>query len=420
MGFASAYLEKRPLFPELIREAPEKETGIIVVVPAYDEPGIVRLLDSLSDCRSVPCKVEVIIVVNAPAEASSDSLENNKLTIKNIESWKRKKINFPFRLFSFISESGAEKGWGVGMARKTGMDEALRRFNKTDNPDGVIMNLDADCLVEQNYFESVYYEFFKNKERKACSVFFEHPLSGSDFNDEIYKSIALYELHLRYYLQGLTIAGFPYLYHTIGSAMGVKAHPYVKAGGMNRRQAGEDFYFIQKLVSAGGFFNLNSTTVYPSPRTSFRVPFGTGASICKLTGTGSPQLDTYNLSAFKELGYFFGMVEKLYNCGDEEFSLIFKSLPAGLRSFIEREEFYGKIKEIRNNTSGITSFKKRFFEWFNMFRIVKYLNYVHAEIFDKKPVVAAASGLLTYTGFIFNSDDPVELVNIFRSLERDH
>ena len=43
MGFASAYLEERALFPELIKEAPDKNTGIIVVVPAYDEPGISKI-----------------------------------------------------------------------------------------------------------------------------------------------------------------------------------------------------------------------------------------------------------------------------------------------------------------------------------------------------------------------------------------
>ena len=55
--------------------------------------------------------------------------------------------------------------------------------------------------------------------------------------------------------------------------MAVKALPYVKAGGMNRRQAGEDFYFIQKLVPSGGYFSLNSTTVYPSPRASDQGSF---------------------------------------------------------------------------------------------------------------------------------------------------
>ena len=148
-------------------------------------------------------------------------------------------------------------------------------------------------------------ELLKKSDRSACSIYFEHPLSGNNYPEAIYKYITLYELHLRYYFQGLAYSGFPYVFHTVGSAIAVKALPYVKAGGMNRRQAGEDFYFIQKLVPAGGYFNLNSTTVYPSPRASSRVPFGTGASIGKLDAGNSSTLLTYNMLAFKELRVFF-------------------------------------------------------------------------------------------------------------------
>ena len=155
MGFASAYLEERALFPEIIKEAPDKNTGIIVVVPSYDEPGIAKLLDSLALCSTIPCRVEVLIVVNAPGDASADSIRNNKLTVENIDIWKRAHSNCFFRLYTIIAEPLPVKGWGVGLARKTGMDEAVRRFNAINNPDGVILNLDADCLVGSNYFVSV-------------------------------------------------------------------------------------------------------------------------------------------------------------------------------------------------------------------------------------------------------------------------
>ena len=48
MGFDSSWLESGALFPVLIDEAPDSSTGIIVVVPAFDEPSILQLLDSLS------------------------------------------------------------------------------------------------------------------------------------------------------------------------------------------------------------------------------------------------------------------------------------------------------------------------------------------------------------------------------------
>ena len=105
MGFASAWLEKRALFPESIIEPPDKETGIIVVIPAYNEPGISKLSGSLASCINPDCKVEVIIVVNARADADEAALLNNRLCIKNIESWKMANINAFFRLYVLMWDS---------------------------------------------------------------------------------------------------------------------------------------------------------------------------------------------------------------------------------------------------------------------------------------------------------------------------
>jgi hypothetical protein len=383
MGFASAYLEERAIFPELIKEAPDKDTAIIVVVPAYDEPGITKMLDSLALCSVPSCRTEVVIVVNAPADASAESIKNNNLVLENIERWKAENHDSFFRLYSVEIRPGHLKEWGVGLARKTGMDEAIRRFSSIGRPDGVILNLDADCLVEMNYFVSVYDE-----------------------------------LHLRYYFQGLKYTGFPYVFHTVGSAIGVRALSYIKAGGMNRKRAGEDFYFIQKLVPSGGYFSLNSTTVYPSPRPSFRVPFGTGASVGKMTGSGEAFLLTYNILAFNELKSFFCRADEYYSGEHHKFSDFYNSLPQGLKSFISEEELSEKLMEIKNNTSDFPAFKKRFFGWFNMFRVVKYLNHVHSAIYEKKSVPAAASELLIEQGLLEMPQDPVRLLSIYRSIEK--
>ena len=417
MGFASAWLKQRAIFPELIDGVPDEKTGIIVVIPSYDEPGIVRVLDSIAACSEPECKVEVIVVVNAPEKADPVSLENNRKTLENIESWKLNNSNCFFRLFSLNIDTKVS-GWGVGLARKTGMDEAVRRFSSIGCADGVILNLDADCTVESNYLDSVCNGLFLKKGRTGCSIYFEHPISGTDFEGSILKSIVLYELHLRFYFQGLAYSGFPYVFHTVGSAFAVKALPYIKVGGMNRKQAGEDFYFIQKLVSSGGWFSLNSTTVYPSPRASSRVPFGTGASISKLTEGTIPALLTYNQAAFTELRQFFSMIEEFYSLTHLEFNECCKTFPGGIKMFLDKEEWLTKMDEIKNNTSGLQSFKKRFFEWFNMFRIVKYLNFVHQELYEKKDVKVSAAELLSKNGVTLQDADSITLLNYFRNLEK--
>ena len=419
MGFASTYLKERALFPQKINEAPDRTTGIIVVVPAYNEPELTKLLDSLANCTEPECKVEVIIVINAPDDATGENLENNKKSIIDTENWKKINSNIFFRLFVFEAEHHFIGGWGVGLARKTGMDEAVRRFNSIDKPDGIILNLDADCTVERNYFLAVSNELLKKDNLAACSIYFEHPLSGNNYPDTIFKYITLYELHLRYYFQGLAYSGFPYVFHTVGSAIAVKALAYIKAGGMNRKQAGEDFYFIQKLVPAGGYFNLNSTTVYPSPRASSRVPFGTGASIGKLNSDNSSTLLTYNMLAFRELRTFFELTDVFFICRNEELHEHFNLIPQGLRLFLDQKEWIDKMMEVKNNTSGIESFKKRFYVWFNMFRIVKYLNYVHLDFFEKKPVDSSASELLEIRGITLDLKEPLDLLLYYRSMEKN-
>jgi hypothetical protein len=73
---------------------------------------------------------------------------------------------------------------------------------------------------------------------------------------------------------------------------------------------------------------------------------------------------------------------------------------------------------IKDNTSGMISFRKRFFGWFNMFKVVKYLNFVHPDVFDKKPVDISALELLELKGINPGLKDPLDLLLYYRSLEK--
>jgi hypothetical protein len=418
MSFATAWLKKNALFPELFREEPDIQTGIIVVIPACNEPGITTLLDSLGECTEPDCKVEVIIIINARAGSDPAIIQSNIESAKKIESWRKQNNSF-LRLFFYNAGEPAIEGWGVGLARKTGMDEALRRFNAVNNPEGVIVSLDADCTVEKNYLISISDELLRRRGQKACSIYFEHPVTGNYFPAGIYRNIIQYELHLRYFVQGLHFCGFPYPFHTVGSAIAVKANSYFKAGGMNRKEAGEDFYFIQKLVAAGGYFALNSTIVFPSPRESARVPFGTGSMMMKMMERSEKTLFTYNIDAFRELKYLFSEIGSIYQSSPAEVFQFFESLPPGMKSFIRVEDWIEKTAEIRRNTSSLQSFRKRFFDWFNMFKVVKYLNHVHNLTFQKRPVGEEAFLLLDAMGVRFSSRVTHELLLFYRQIEKD-
>ena len=418
MAFAIEWLEKRALFPQLIFESPDPQTGIIIVVPAFDEPDITCLLDSLASCDIPDCRTEVIIVVNAPPGADSKSLINNRICVERIKSWKEINASSFFSLFAIDAGQPFIDGWGVGLARKTGMDEALRRFSTIGNPDGVIVSLDADCTVGKNYFTSLCKELYRNKKRKACAIGFEHPLSGDEFPDDVYRHIIMYELHMRYFYQAVRNTGYPYAFHTVGSAMACKASAYLKAGGMTRNQAGEDFYFTQKLAPQGGFFQLRSAVVHPSPRTSSRVPFGTGVIISKLMQSRSSLLTTYDPAAFAELKNMFSDICNLYSAGDDKLGSSYNDLSSGIKTFVSFTEWSARISEIKRNTAGSKSFQKRFFGWFNMLKIVRYLNHVHSGIYKKVPVNDAAFSLLSDMGYSIKTKEPYDLLMCFRALEK--
>ncbi|MEE4213529.1 MAG: glycosyltransferase family 2 protein [Bacteroidales bacterium] len=391
MDVVSDYLANKTLTDKLFAEIPEKNTGIIVVIPAFDEPGIIFTLDSLLDCLQPPCGVEVIVIVNAPQWADEKALKQNISTCAELAEWKKRNEGSFIKLLFHDTGLQGER-WGVGMARKTGMDEALRRFSLLDNMSGIIVSLDADCLVSENYFRELYNELYLQKRRNACSLFFEHPLEG-EMPPEIYDAIAQYELHLRYYVQALKFAGFPWVFHTVGSALAVRAEAYARSGGMSKKQGAEDFYFIQKLIPAGGYCSLNTATVYPSPRVSERVPFGTGPVMARLINDHDDYL-TYDIAGFIYLKELFDRVLIFYNTGVEKYGELYGSLHASMRDFLDMNDWKNKLSEIRSNTSSGESFRKRFFNWFNMFRVVKYLNFLHSAAYTEKIPVSRAAALL--------------------------
>ncbi len=417
MGFASAYLESGALFPVFIDQEPEPDTGLIVVIPAYDEPEIDACLSSLAGCRKPEAGVEVIIVVNAPPSAGSEAEEKNNRTIESILGWKRNNENIPFRLFIFNAGQPKIKGWGVGAARKTGMDEAVRRFDKLEKPDGIIASLDSDCEVDPDYLVSLWNDFGLNKNAGGCSICFEHRESNDPSDSLLNKSIGQYELHLRYFIEALRYTGFPYPFHTIGSAMAVKALKYVKAGGMNRRQGGEDFYFIQKLVAGDDFINLKTTTVYPSPRLSLRVPFGTGPVISKLLNEGDGRYFTYDPDSFIPLKKLFSQ----FSGADPEArakAIPYASLGKQIALVIEEKEWESRYCEIKSNTATSEMFTKRFFAWFNSFMIVKYLNSSHLHFYKKIPVNQAAKRMLQMSGYAEVPETTEALLEIYRKIDR--
>lgn len=392
------------------------DSAMVVVIPVYLEDELNDTLDSLFACKPINAKVSVLLVFNAVEGAAGSIIEKQEETIKQIEAYSNRSgfINiYVLKAFDL-----PRKHFGAGLARKIGMDLAVHHFSVNEEVNGIIVSLDADSTVETNYFEEIF-GFYSNTKNKACSIYFEHPIEGDKYEQNIYAAIKQYEIHLRYYVACLQYIGLPYAEHTIGSCFSCKASSYVSAGGMNRRQGGEEFYFIQKLLQQGNYGNLNTTTVYPSPRISTRVPFGTGPSVKKMVDNNESEYLSYNLQCFVDLKPLFDSIDSYYKISEDEFQKEVMNLPGRVRSFLLNSDFYEELKPIGENCSTIEMFRKRFFHAFNAFKLVKYVNYTHEHFLERMPVYDAAMELLEVIG-LDNNDifEESELLLKFRELQK--
>ncbi|WP_282038903.1 glycosyltransferase [Saccharicrinis aurantiacus] len=409
------YLQKHTSLAQGLEIKHATCADIIVVIPVYLEDNLEATLSSLINTERASMQIAVYLVVNAKQGASEDILNQQEDIYQYLIKFAAQHtgITFiPIRAFEL-----PVKHFGAGLARKIGMDEAIRHFNAFNNENGVILSLDADSLVEENYFSSVS-KFFKDDKKIGCSINFEHPLNEELYGSELVEAITQYELHLRYYVEALKYINFPYAFHTVGSCFAVKADAYVKVGGMNRRQGGEEFYFIQKIVQVGEYGNINDTTVYPSPRISNRVPFGTGPTVKRIVEDEEEYL-SYNLQAFIDLKVLFDSSEKYYKIDADQYQAEILNLPGRVRSYLLNSDFFSELDNLNRNCSNVTTFTKRFFQIFSAFSIVKYINYTHEHFIEKVPVSDAALDLLELleydAGDIFDTE---EILHFYKKLHK--
>lgn len=413
MDYFNQYLLKHHHTP-IIPEEPKGGTSIIVVVPCFDEPDVINSLESLFLCFRKNVTVEIIVVVNFGDSCSVETKDFNKACLGQIQAWTVSHSTENFTCHTIYAPDLPHKFAGVGLARKIGMDEAVYRFNKLGNENGIICGFDADATVDSNYFEALTEHFRIYPKTPGASIYFEHPYETvSDLR--LRSGIIQYETHLRYLVNAIRSTGFPYSFHSVGSSFCVTAKAYVRQGGMNKFKAGEDFYFINKIIPIGGYSEINTTRVLPQARVSGRVPFGTGASMMKwMEGTGDEFL-TYNMDSFQPLKELFSgiaSVHKLKNIPDEMLT------DETFREFLRQNEFNRALEEFFNNSSSLSAFTKRFFNWFDAFRIVKYLNFSAQRTYPKAPVQIEAGKLASINNSGFSVNTKEEMLEFYRRWDR--
>ena len=365
MNFASTYFSRYKLLPSFYPDQPDEGLEIVVVIPCYDDEFIFETLRSLDKADPIRSKYEIIVVVNSGEQTPVGIVEKNRQIFEELQKRADGEYYQGFRLLPIWVEGTAKKKAGVGFARKVGMDEAVRRFSAINKPQGLIVSLDADTLVSSTYLRTID-KAFENDQAGCFTFQFRHDFDLEQYSKEVVYACRLYELYLRYYRLALKTFDYPFAVHTIGSCFAVRAETYTKIGGMPVRQGGEDFYFLQKATKMCLVAEIKEQIVYPSPRISERVPFGTGPSVRNIISKGT--YFVYNFDLFMRLKAFFELFPVL------EHMIPIDQIPAEIRAFIDQDVLEEAIYECRKYSASSKAFLKRMYNKFDAFFIVKFLN----------------------------------------------
>jgi hypothetical protein len=386
-----------------------------MVIPALAESDC--LFETLASLAANPPeyleRFLALVVVNNRKETSQADRDDNQRTLSRLIAGSRE---FPHLNLAWVdaASTGLElpaKGGGVGLARRIGLDLALTRLDfKGDDP--ILICLDADTQVEPAYLPAIVAHFQSTDCGGAVIPFLHRP--GASREEQ--KAIDRYELFLRSYVLGLSLAGSPYAFHTVGSAMACSAKAYIRMGGMNRREAAEDFYFLQQLHRTSGVAQVRGTTVYPSPRPSHRVPFGTGRSVSRSLDGDRQAIMFYHPRCYAILGEWLELVSA-HPCADAPFLLEEAgSIEPLLAEYLELTGFPAAWDGLRKNNRNKEMMIRSFHCWFDALKTMKLIHHLSAASYPRCSPEEAVPPLLQLSGLQRAGDVPGQLA-LLRTLQ---
>lgn len=398
MEIISKYLDCRAVRgPWQIAGCTECGFSGAVVIPALAESA--TLMETLCSLAQNPynelSRFLVLVVVNHREDAlAADRTDNlSTLSLLNSGDASHSKLRLAWVDAASPGLELPSKSGGVGLARRIGLDLALTRVNHI-GCDPILVCLDADTLVRPDYLPALVRHFDQNV-AGAAVISFRHQLAESP---EGHQAITRYELFLRSYVLGLSQADSPYGFHTVGSAMACRASAYVKMGGMNSRTAGEDFYFLQQMARTVGVAQVRGTVVYPSPRPSHRVPFGTGRSVSRRLAGEDGAILFYKIACFQVLAEWLALVSNHADMGSAVPRSRIMEISPCLVEYLDTVSFEEIWDKLRRNSNGRSALLRAFNGWFDGLKTMKLIHYLSAGPYPRCEPDLAMPGLLEWAG----------------------
>lgn len=345
----------------------KKNYNYFIIIPIYNEYDyILHTLDSINKNPTAYLKnLLVILVINNSIKDNKKIVNNNYRTHQLINNQQYKYEKLVIDCYSKGNEL-EEKQAGVGSARKIGMDYAVQ-FSA---PQSLFCSLDADTLISKQYLNTVVEKFKKHK-MHACVVNFNHQNSQNNF---IEKAIRIYEKKIKIIANKIKNSGSPYGYVSMGSAMVCTASAYISVGGMSKRKATEDFYFLQALAKYSAIYQINNVLVYPSSRCEQRVHLGTGYRLNEFKINKRFSNLDYSPRAYKNLKQLIAISKKMWG---QDYNLVYDKIQSTSDKetidFLVKNNFESVWKKFCIETQNKIQFILFFNQWFDALKTIKFL-----------------------------------------------
>ena len=358
----------------------------VVCIPACQEDdSLVETLEKMSAVKAAD-KALAVVVINGSEDADPAVHQANQQAAEQLrfrcqmdaerDSLGKLGCLSVLLLDRFSVERLLPQGQGVGLARKIACDVALALV-----ADGRVLGpwircTDADVEVPDDYFLSLP-NGLAGEGVSAAIYPFVHVPEGDALQKE---AMRLYEAYLYYYVAGLKRAGSPYAYHTIGSLIAINATSYAVVRGFPKRQAGEDFYLLNKLAKVGRVVQAEGTPVEIRGRVSHRVPFGTGAAVQTIRAqlAAGSDYQVYHPKVFDALGVWLQALQDFSN--DPSLDSLRKTIHTAsddwgeqLLLALEGQGAFSAVLKASEQVSGKQLFR-RLMEWFDAFRTMKLIH----------------------------------------------
>ena len=362
------YLYKRGISgPWEIKPIPTIKFNQVIVIPAYGESKyLFDTLESINNATSLQTTL-VIVVINNSSKEDELLKSDNDITLNNL---KNQKYNFILGVID-ASSFGYElpiKHAGVGLARKIGIDLALPFLISKNS---LIFCLDSDTIVSKKYIDETS-TYFSNNKVKAAVIGFKHQVAS---DSKLENAIRSYEHFLFTTANKLKNAGSPYGYVAMGSTMVCTVEAYCSIGGMPRKKATEDFYFLQELAKYSGVKSINTILVFPSPRPISRVYLGTGYRMKQVRNGFNINSIYYSDNAFNILSEWIKVASSAWQLNLSELFDRISTIDPRLQKFIINEGIGDVWEKIQINTSSKQYFSNQFHRWFDGLKTIRFLKY---------------------------------------------